>query len=91
MVSLEPSLLQAEQPQLSQPFLVGDVFQPSDHLCSPPLDLLQQVHVLDTPELDAVCQESRVEGDSHLTQIASLSAAQDYCSNQPLNSREQRL
>jgi len=30
-VSLDPSLLQAEQPQLSQPFLTVEVFQPSDH------------------------------------------------------------
>ena len=29
-VTPEPSLLQAEQPQLSQPFLIGEVFQPSD-------------------------------------------------------------
>ncbi|KAK4822567.1 LOW QUALITY PROTEIN: hypothetical protein QYF61_016136 [Mycteria americana] len=37
----------------------GEVFQPSDHFCGPPLDLLQQVHVclvLRTPELDAVLQ-----------------------------------
>ena len=27
------SLLQAEQPQLSQPFLTGEVFHPSDHCC----------------------------------------------------------
>jgi len=32
-VSVEPSLLQAEQPQLSQPFLIGGVLQPSDHFC----------------------------------------------------------
>ena len=32
-VSLEPSLLQAEQPQLPQPVLVAEVLQPSDHLC----------------------------------------------------------
>jgi len=31
-VTLEPSLLQAEQPQLPQPVLVGEVLQPSDHL-----------------------------------------------------------
>ncbi|KAK4810749.1 hypothetical protein QYF61_007723 [Mycteria americana] len=49
----------AEQPQLSQPFLIGEVFHPSDHFCGPPLDPLQQVHVfpvLRTPELDAVLQ-----------------------------------
>ncbi|KAK4806933.1 hypothetical protein QYF61_027300 [Mycteria americana] len=49
-----------EQPQLSQPFLIGEVFQPSDHFCGPPLDPLQQVHVflvLGDPELDAVLQD----------------------------------
>ena len=30
-VSLKPSLLQAEQPQLSQPFFTGEVFHPTDH------------------------------------------------------------
>ncbi|KAK4826814.1 hypothetical protein QYF61_011622, partial [Mycteria americana] len=30
-VSPEPSLLQAEQPQLSQPFSIAEGFQPSDH------------------------------------------------------------
>jgi len=42
-VSTEPSLLQAEQPQLSQPFPLGEVLQPSHHFCGPPLDLPQQV------------------------------------------------
>ncbi|KAK4808555.1 hypothetical protein QYF61_009858 [Mycteria americana] len=58
-VSRQPSLLQAEQPQLSQPVLVGEVLQPSDHFCGPPLDPLQQLHVLlvlRAPELDAVLQ-----------------------------------
>jgi len=32
-VSLEPFLLQAEQPQLSRPFLIAEVLQPSDHFC----------------------------------------------------------
>ena len=32
-VSLEPSLLQAKQPQLSQPFLRAKVLQPSDDCC----------------------------------------------------------
>ena len=45
-VSSEPSLLQAEQPQLSQPVPVGEVLQPSDHLCGLSLGLLQQLHVL---------------------------------------------
>jgi len=44
-VTPEPSLLQAEQPQLSQPFLTGEVLQPSDHLRGPPLDPLQHIHV----------------------------------------------
>ena len=44
-VSPQPSLLRAEQHQLSQPVFIGVVLQPSDHLCGPPLDLLQQVHV----------------------------------------------
>ncbi|KAK4829890.1 hypothetical protein QYF61_007282 [Mycteria americana] len=55
-VSPEPSLLQAEQPQLSQPVFIGELLQPSDHLHGPSLDSLQQVHVLimlGAPELDA--------------------------------------
>ncbi|KAK4820994.1 hypothetical protein QYF61_009460 [Mycteria americana] len=59
-VSLQPSLLQAEQPQLSQPVLVAEVLQPSDHFCGPPLDPLQQLHVLlvlRAPELDTVLQD----------------------------------
>ncbi|KAK4831464.1 LOW QUALITY PROTEIN: hypothetical protein QYF61_017712 [Mycteria americana] len=50
---------EAEQPQLSQPVLVGEVLQPSDYFRGPPLDPLQQVHVfpvLRAPELDAVLQ-----------------------------------
>ncbi|KAK4821554.1 hypothetical protein QYF61_022214 [Mycteria americana] len=50
---------EAEQPQLSQPVLVGEVLQPSDHFCGPPLDPLQQLHVLlalRAPELDTVLQ-----------------------------------
>ncbi|RMC17165.1 hypothetical protein DUI87_05742 [Hirundo rustica rustica] len=51
---------QAEKSQFSQPFLLVDALHPSDHLGDPPLDLLQQVHVLPvlgTPELDAALQE----------------------------------
>ncbi|KAK4810053.1 hypothetical protein QYF61_005116 [Mycteria americana] len=58
--SPESSLLQAEQHQLFQPFLIGEVFHPSSHFCGPPLDPLQQVHVflvLRTPELDAELQD----------------------------------
>ena len=72
-VSSELSLLQAEEPQISQPVLTGEVLQTSDHLCGPPLDLLQQLCVLlvlEALELDAVLQveshESRVEGQNHL-------------------------
>ncbi|XP_014803059.1 PREDICTED: complex III assembly factor LYRM7 isoform X1 [Calidris pugnax] len=78
------SLLQAEQSQLSQLVFVGEVLQPSDHLCGPPLDLLQQVHVLMLgPELDAVPQvgyhDSRGEGENHLPRPAghASDAAQD--------------
>ena len=57
-VSPEPSLLQAKQAQLfPQPFLIAEVLQPSDHLSGPPLDLLQELHilrVLGVPGLDAV-------------------------------------
>ncbi|KAK4829425.1 hypothetical protein QYF61_004300 [Mycteria americana] len=86
-VSPEPFILQAEQPQLSQPVLMGEVFQPSDHFCGPPLDLFQQVHVfpvLRTPEVDAILQvgshQNGVEGQNHLPQPAdhaSFDAAQD--------------
>jgi len=86
-VSLQPSLLEAEQPQLSQLFVVGEVLQPLDHLCGPPLDPLQQLHVLlvlRAPELDAGLQvashQSRVEGQNCLPRPAghaSLDATQD--------------
>ncbi|KAK4814330.1 hypothetical protein QYF61_014844 [Mycteria americana] len=76
-VSPEPSLLQAEQPQLSQPVLVGEVLQPSHHFRGPPLDSLQQLHVLlvlRAPELDAALQvgshQSGVEGQNPLPRPA---------------------
>ena len=47
-VSPEPSLFQAEQVQLHQSFSIGDVLQPSGNLCSPPLDLFQQLHISST-------------------------------------------
>ena len=56
-VSLEPSLLQAQQAQFPQLFLIGEVLQPSDHLSGPPLDPLQELHilpVLGAPGLDSV-------------------------------------
>ena len=61
-------------------------FQPTDHLRGPPLDLLQQFHVLvlGAPELDTVLQvrfhERRVEKQKHLPRPAghtSLDATQD--------------
>ena len=86
-MSPEPSLPQAEQPQLSQPFLTGEVLQPSDHFGCPPLDLLQQVDVfpgLRAPELDAGLQvrsvQSRTAGQNHLPRPngrASFYTAQD--------------
>ncbi|KAK4830572.1 hypothetical protein QYF61_011750 [Mycteria americana] len=64
-----------------------EVLQPSDRPCGPPLDSLQQVHVLlmlGAPELNAVLQvgshESRVQGENHFPQPAdhaSFDAAQD--------------
>ena len=65
----EPFLLQAEQPQLSQSFLIAEMLQLSDHSCGLPLDLPQQLHVfpvLRAPEMDTGLQvgshQSRVEG-----------------------------
>ena len=72
-IILEPSLLQAEQPQLSQPVLIGEVFYFVDHLCGPSLVVLQWVQVspaLRTPYPDAVLQvrhhQHRAEGKDHL-------------------------
>jgi len=87
-VSLQPSLHQAQQPQVSQPVLLGEVLQPSGHFCGPPLCPLQQCRVFLVlrahPELDAGLQvgshQSRVEGQNHLPPPAghpSLDAAQD--------------
>ena len=54
-------------------FLTGEVLQPSGHLSGPPLDLLQELHilpVLGAPGLDAVLHmgphKSRVERDNPL-------------------------
>ena len=87
-VTSELSLLQAEQPQLSQPDLVGEVFDPLVHFfCGHPLDVLQQVHVssaLRTLHLDGVLQvrplQYRAEGQDHLpapADHASFDADQD--------------
>ena len=57
MVSLEPSLPQAVQPQFSQPVLVGEEFHPLEHFCGPPLDVFQQFYVstvMKTPHLGVV-------------------------------------
>ena len=57
--SLEPSPLQAEHAELPQPFFIEEVLQSSDHFHSPPLDLLQQLHiflVLGSPGLDTLFQ-----------------------------------
>lgn len=44
--SLKHFLLQVEQPHLSQPVFRGEVLQPSHDLNGPPVDVLQQLHVL---------------------------------------------
>lgn len=41
--SPKPSLLQAEQSHLSHPFLIGELFQPSEHFPDPPVAALGQV------------------------------------------------
>ena len=45
-ICLKLSLLQGKQSQLPQPFFMGEVLHPSDHLSGPSLDLLQQLHIL---------------------------------------------
>ena len=72
-VSLEPSLLQAERSQLSQPILIVGVFHPLAYFCDPSLDLLQQIcvsPVLRTPHLDSELQvrshQCRAEGQDDL-------------------------
>ncbi|KAK4831319.1 hypothetical protein QYF61_016808 [Mycteria americana] len=89
-VSLEPSLLQAEQPQLSQPVFIAEVLQPSDHLHGPALDSLQQVHVLlmlGAPELDAVLEPVFVLGIAltHVQVLAlGLVELPEVCTGPPL-------
>lgn len=54
-----PSLLQAEQLELSQPFLTEKVFHPPDHFCGHLLEFLLHVHVfpvLSNLEVDVVVQ-----------------------------------
>lgn len=58
-VLCEPSLLQAEQSQLSQPLLVWQMLQSIDFLCGLSLVSLQYIPVslvLGSPDLDAVLQ-----------------------------------
>ena len=86
-VSPQSSLLHAEEPQFSQLFLIGEVLQPSDQLCGPPLDPLQQLHVLlvlRAPELDVGLQvgshQSRAERQNPLPRPAghvAFDSAQD--------------
>jgi len=55
----EPSLLQAEQSQLCQPFLVQEMLHSLSHVHGPLLDLLQYVcisHGLESPALDPALQ-----------------------------------
>ena len=69
---LEPSPLQAAQPQLSQPILIGEVFHPLGQFCGIPLDAPKQVHVspvLRTPHPDKALQVS-----SHSAELRGQSA-----------------
>ena len=84
-VSPEPSLLQVKQSQL--PFIIGEVLQHPDYLCTPFLELLQQLHILlepGAPGLDTVLQmgphKGRAERDNPLLLQAghpSVDAIQD--------------
>jgi len=74
MRSLWLSLLQAERAQLPQPFSIREVLQPSDHLCGPPLDPLQQLHiclVLGAPGVDGVSGGQREGTIPSLTLLAT--------------------
>ena len=71
------SLLQTEHTQVSQPIFVREVFQPSDCFQDPPLDLIQQLHillVLVAPDLHAVLQMGlmRVEQREPITSLSLL-------------------
>ena len=49
----------SSEAQFLQPFLIGEVIQPSDHLCGPPLNSFQELCVflvLGAPGLDTVLQ-----------------------------------
>ena len=64
----EPSLLQAEQPHLFQPFLPGEILQPLHHLSGPSLDSLQYT----APYLSCT-GEPRTEHSTHQGRMTSLS------------------
>jgi len=83
-VTSEPSLLQAEQPQLS--LLIGEGFVHLVHICGCSLDVLQQLHVspvVRTPHPDSALwvrpHQHRADGQDHLPSPAdstSLDGAQ---------------
>ncbi|XP_068785779.1 uncharacterized protein [Struthio camelus] len=62
-ITSQSSLLQAEQAQLPQPFLIGEMLQSLNHLCSPPLDSSSATFslVLGSPELDTGLQGDMTE------------------------------
>lgn len=90
----EPSVLQAEQPQLSQSVYTAEVPQASDHSLWPSSGLAPKVHVLNilrASDLDAVLQvespETGVERENHLPQPAaqaSFDAAKDMVGNKSI-------
>lgn len=78
-ISLVPSLLQGERPELSQPISRTEVSQHLELLSVPLWTLVQQLQVLlmlGPPELDAACQvgspQSRVEGQNPPGNIPGL-------------------
>jgi len=85
MRSLEPSLFQAKQAQLPQPFFIKEVRQASGLLHGTSMDTLQQFHVLSVlgiPGLNTVLQlgSHKGEGDTPFPLPAgppSFNAAQD--------------
>ncbi|KAK4823197.1 hypothetical protein QYF61_027206 [Mycteria americana] len=59
--AISPAASRSPQRLSWAPLHTGEGFHSSDHFCGPPLDLLQQVHVLlvlRTPELDAALQDT---------------------------------
>ncbi|KAJ7415556.1 rap guanine nucleotide exchange factor 4 isoform X2 [Willisornis vidua] len=66
---------EAEQSQLSQTFLIGEVLQPSHHPNGPPLYSLQQIHVLlllEVPELDTALQDPSRNHRAYRLTVAKL-------------------